>query len=252
MRLDSKGLQGAGAALLCWLGAACGEHAAGTNVVLHAASSGAEGTPVSFTTDLGFQVTLTRAFVTFSAVELERCTPPSVWRGLKSALYSEAHAHTPSTPTRLGDPTVVDLLEARSAPVRLGTLGPPPADYCIAKVTAGPADGHASGLPDLAQLLGSSVYFEGTFVGTGQAEAQSFTLRAEGSTSARPTFERGAVARPLSLTGQSTRADVLLSLPFLRWFDGVDLEGSPAEAQATQVLDQLTGSLAATVAPQDD
>jgi len=238
-------------AALCLTSLACNDHASGTEVVFHAWATGdagaparAAGSPVTFTTDLGHTVTLTRALVTLESVEVVPCAPTALerlWRALPNALLATAHAHTPGTPTRLGEPRVLDLLSA--AEVELGALNPPPQRYCTVKVALGAADDHASGLPADGTYQGASLLFEGSVDAQGASSPRSFVLRAEAAAVAGPAFTPGE----LQLSDSERHAQVLLGLPYARWFDGLALATEPDDALATQLLERAAEDVTASV-----
>jgi hypothetical protein len=77
--------------------------------------------------------------------------------------------HGRGTPTRLGVPLVEDLLARAPAQAEpLGTLGAPPGRYCSARVTIGPADSDAIGLPG-ADMVGLSALLAGASCATSKS-----------------------------------------------------------------------------------
>ncbi|MCA9602948.1 MAG: hypothetical protein KC417_13025 [Myxococcales bacterium] len=102
-----------------------------------------------------------RAMVTVGAVELVRC-PAAAWRErLVRELFPIAMAHSPTTPTRIGEPFLLDLLATDGAPRRWATMAPPLDDYCALRLSIEPADPDTPGLPDDGSLTWRSAVFEG-------------------------------------------------------------------------------------------
>jgi len=93
----------------------------------------------------GATLRLGTARLTVLAAALESCpaTPTAQLRALLRP--SVAHAHSEGSPTRLGEPHVVDLRAATST--ELGEFQPPAGRYCGVRLTLGPADADAVGLP---------------------------------------------------------------------------------------------------------
>ncbi len=127
-----------------------------------------------------------QAHLVVSAVELVPCAPLA-----RGGPFS-ALAHTPSTPTRIGVPLVVDLLD--EAPRRLGTLRPPPADWCWLDVWLAPADADARRVRD---DLG------------GQRAARPLGARA-GCLDPHARGRRGRLARPARLEPAAHRLSATL------------------------------------------
>lgn len=77
------------------------------------------------------------------------------WFGLRTA-----HAHSTTTATRLGVPAVADLVTAGTRLV--GVIAPPPVSFCTVRVTYGPADADAVGMPASRSVLGRTLWADGT------------------------------------------------------------------------------------------
>ena len=85
----------------------------------------AEPTPLEIRTDLGYRVRLDRALIAVGQVELVRCDDfVAELLGLFRA--ARARAHVLDTPTSLGEPLVLDLMEGAGTPEYAGTMKPPP------------------------------------------------------------------------------------------------------------------------------
>jgi hypothetical protein len=104
-------------------------------------------TPAAVRTDLGYRVRLERAMIAVGRVELIRCDNfvLDLW---KLVTASTARAHEFSSPTSLGVPLVIDLMESAGVPLFAGTLRPPPGRYCGIRVIGMPADQDAEGLTE--------------------------------------------------------------------------------------------------------
>jgi len=207
----------------------------------HHAERGArlEGGSRHFTTDRGELVSLSRAYLTVSSVELIPCPAPSAWRWLRQlSPVGTAHAHSEANPRRLGTPHVISLERSDGEPLELGTLHPPPATYCRARLVLGPADEDAEGEPLQVGMAGKSLLLEGSFSPAEGAPAQPFKLES----SAVITVELPLEA--LRLSEESPESRQRITLAYDRWLDGLS-PGAPASAE--QALRNVAAS--ATMAP---
>jgi hypothetical protein len=202
-------------------------------VVLAPPSASAPAPPgTTEATSLGYQVSLTRAFVAIAAVELLPCA---------EAPARSIYLHSLATPTRLGTQAVESLLAPADSRLQLGELRPPPGRYCKVRQQVAPADSDALGLPSEVDMVGVSMRLEGTFARPGGA-AQNFALR---STAA---FDADVEIPPLELTpGQRKRATLVLTRDARHWLDGIDFLSPLAEDQARTALGNLRLSLRAGV-----
>lgn len=182
----------------------------------------------SFTTDLGYQVTLTRVDIAFAGVELTPCAGAR-----RVARTGVAWAHSAASATRLGESFVVGL---DGAVIALGTLGPPPGNYCGLTASLTPADDDALGLPDAA-MKGLSLRLEGTYRQGDQPAAPlavTATLAADAKTALGLTLGDGGVS--------ATTLTVRLGAS--GWLDGVDLSQASGDEVGRAVLTAVAGSLA--------
>ena len=110
-----------------------------------------------------------RAYLVHDAVELLTCQqldepmlPPgfdTAWLDWSSAT---AHAHGPTTPTRIGDTRVVELAPEPRA-TELGVFRPPPGEYCAVRLSWSAADEDAIGRPEASvEMLGRSLWVRAT------------------------------------------------------------------------------------------
>lgn len=195
----------------------------------HHATRGAraEGASRHFTTDRGERITLSRAYVTVSSVEFIPCPDLSASRWLRQlSPIGTAHAHSESSPRRLGTPHVSSLARSDGEALELGTLHPPPAAYCRARLVLGPADADAEGEPLLAGMVGKTLLLEGTFEPATGEPAQYFTLESSAVVNAELPLEA------LRLSGESPESHVLITLAYDHWLDGLSVLEPEAEAQA--------------------
>jgi hypothetical protein len=109
-----------------------------------------EATPAQIRTDMGYRVALKRALLVLGKVELMRCDNPVADRVDIGELLgpARARAHVLDTPTSLGVPLILDLMESAGTPQFAGTMKPPPGRYCGIRVLGMPADSDAVGLSD--------------------------------------------------------------------------------------------------------
>ncbi len=159
-------------------------------VALLGAASGCSGTAIAETevdvvvsvdaleaSETAPGVRITGAWVVLESVALVRCDATTrAWLQRAGALLvTPAWAHVESAPDRIGETTVVDLLDA-NALTALGTMRPMPGCYSAVEVMIGPADDDALGL-DGTPMLGRSLCVEGSWVGP-EGEA-GFSLASE-------------------------------------------------------------------------
>lgn len=193
--------------------------------------------PKQWTTTEGVEIRLTAGWLVPSRADLSLdCDQPGFvrwdwpsWMGL-----GRAHAHIPTSPTRLGTPTVVDLLRADDVPLALGLISPLPQTYCGSDWGIFAADEDAVGLQDAPQLLGLSVLLQGHY----GPEQTPFELRTSRSLS--PVQRRFPALQSLSVPGQQLQ--LTLNLAYDTWFDGVDMDALARgeDSAVVQVLQAIT------------
>lgn len=189
-----------------------------------------------FTDAGGRAVTLTRGWVVVTGVEIFLC--PTVgerlWRLLRPV--GVAWAHGVGSERKLAVPHASGLDRADGAPLPLGTLSPPPARYCRVRVTLGPADADAVGLPPAAAgvaLVGKSLWLEGTVAPAGGGDPVPFQL-----TSAAESFvdlDEGGID-----LAEGARATRRLAAGYGAWLDGLDPSAAGAgDALLRRIADGL-------------
>lgn len=194
----------------------------------------------------GVDIELTAAYLTISEMDLRTDCSVSPFAWLLDTVYEmvipTAHAHTESTPTKLGTPLVVNLLNPDSEELEFGHFSPPPASYCGITVHMHPADADAIGLPTTFDMVGKVLHLEGTY--DNGAVTSSFII----NISTEP--EHADIAFPAAIVISATNLsdEAHLNIEYNTWFNGFDataiasLEaGDPATV--TQFLDNITASI---------
>lgn len=180
-----------------------------------------DGAGKQFANSEGTSILLRRALITVSKitlstdcnrsgfVHLQRFKPTWDW------FIPVAHAHVSESPTSIGAPTVIDMLEIDGEPQSLGFLSPPVQDYCGTQWDVFAADDDAANLPSDFPMVGLSIALEGHF-GT---EETPFSIRS--AQSLRPA--QRLFPALLMLSAQQRTATVSMDWNYDRWFDGLDL-----------------------------
>lgn len=187
-------------------------------------------------TDMGYTVTLDRAYLSLGAVEIHGCNEGASgallerWFGPKLAL-----AHGLSSPTRIGAPLVVSLLAKGDTPEVFGTLLPPPGKYCSTHVEIEAADRDARALPDDLDIVGATLDVAGTW-SKADDSAQNFELRT--STSSERTIDQG-----FSLSRDERQKTLALRAVVAHAFDGVDFATQTESEQVATVLSNIGAGL---------
>jgi hypothetical protein len=222
-------------------------------------------------TDLGYRVTVTRAYLVSTSLEIFACqgiqmgtlrgSPKPPATGLRRAsspapqgiqiaarlwrrwVIGRAEAHTLDAPTRMGTAFVESLTGTGTGTDtaverhELGEIKPPPGRYCRAVYTASAADRDAIGMPPDRVAIGNTVYLEGTFQRQPADSPRPFTV----SSSAPFTVEEDIAA--IDLFGGTPTPTLVIRKQADHWFDGVDFELHPPRVIAREVLDNMRGSI---------
>lgn len=205
--------------------------------------------PAAVRTDLGYRVRLERAMIAVGRVELIRCDNfvLDLW---KLVTVSTAKAHEFSSPTSLGVPLVIDLMESAGVPLFAGTLRPPPGRYCGIRVIGMPADQDAEGLTEEnLDMMQNSVLLEGR-VEDEEGVAQTALLAEIWEIlTCEMRFDR-----PLVFDGPVVES-VSIQIDHTGWFDGIDfayiaLEDSTAVQQ--RITENVRSSLQAVLPSEED
>ncbi len=116
--------------------------------------------PQAVVTSENYRVWLDEALIVLGPIELVKCD--SFARNLWTLFApARAKAHEIETPTSLGAPFVLDLVEGVGPGLFVGTIRPPPGRYCGIRVVAAPADEDAIGLGKRVAMLENSVFVAG-------------------------------------------------------------------------------------------
>jgi hypothetical protein len=191
-------------------------------------------TPSAIRTDLGYRVRLDRAFFVVGQIELRRCDNfvAELW-GLFAP--ARARAHVLETPTSLGEPLILDLMESVGIPEYAGTMKPPPGRYCSVRLVAMPADSDAVGLTDKnSEMTQHSVLVEGRAQGDEVVDASI-----EG-----PLEIEIELDEPLVLD-RPTVEYIAIQIDHRRWFDGVDFAQLSTNAVQQRLIENVRSSLQA-------
>ena len=190
-------------------------------------------TPAAVRTDMGYRVRLDRALITIGRVELIRCDNfvADLWSLVRPA---RAKAHELTSPTSLGVPFVIDLMESAGVPLFAGTLRPPPGRYCGIRVVGMPADEDAEGLTEQnLDMMNRSLFLAGRVE---DAEGSEIDLLMAPISEVLPcelTFER-----PLVFDGPVLES-VSIHIDHTTWFDGIDFANF-AQRDTLAVQERIT------------
>lgn len=181
----------------------------------------------------GDRLTITRALVTLSSVEIFPCASGTgKWLRWLSPV-SSAWAHGVTTPRYLGVPNVIDLTAAEGQTVTLGQLLPDFGNYCRARVKYAPIDldgAVGSGFP---AMKGYSLALAGEVLKAGGGSIPvPFSVTSAGVE---------GVDLPLHTIAMKDNAavSVTFDLPVSSWFADVDMT---SDGGADQVLARVAAS----------
>jgi hypothetical protein len=201
-----------------------------------------EATPAQIRTDMGYRVSLDRALIVVGKVELLRCDNfvADLWEWVGPA---RARAHVLDTPTSLGVPIVIDLMESAGTPEFAGTLKPPPGRYCGIRVLGMPADPDASGLTDEnLEMMQHSALLTGQVVDTTNGEESPLLTRIWEVFDCEMRFDR-----PLVFDGPMLER-IAIQIDHTSWFDGIDFALQSPDAVQRQITTNIRSSLQAVLA----
>lgn len=183
-----------------------------------------------FENDEGYLITLDRAFIVVTSVELVPC----------GNLDAEAigPVHVPSTPLKSGIPVVADVSEIIGEEYPVAELAPPVGEYCAIRIQIGPADDDAEGLPDDPDMVGLSIYLEGEY----DDEEPFLITSASSFTGTIELKDESGNSSPLQLD-EPGRTHVLAGAAYDTWLDGVDFDGMTTGEMAIAMLESIKASL---------
>ena len=156
-----------------------------------------------------------------------------------SWFIASAHAHTQSTPLQLGKPMVIDLTAEELQTIELGTLTPPPGDYCGTTAQLLSADADADGLPVTVDMIGRSLYIEGEYSNDNGQNWAVFQI--DSSINLLPA--RRIFPLSLNLSNEQRSGSINLSIAYQDWFNGIDLSALDDTNQLNQVFFNVTESI---------
>jgi hypothetical protein len=192
----------------------------------------AAGGGMTFARSDGSTVTLIRAYVTVSSIELLPCPPSAVVRFLRAlSPVGVAYAHGVTDGPRFARPHVYDVLSLGETLRHVGTVKPLPGRYCTARVELGPApEGEGAAA---AGMVGLTFDVQGSIVPTGGGAELPFQVQS----SAPVTVD--LPLGELHLAPDQIVAETF-TMTYGGWLDGVDPGAGDA---AALVLAQVAGNL---------
>ena len=198
-------------------------------------------TPAAVRTDAGYRVRLERALIVVGKVELLRCDNfvLDLWELVAPA---RAKAHEFSSPTSLGVPLVIDLMESAGVPLFAGTLRPPPGSYCGLRVLGMPADQDAEGLTDeTLDMMQNSVLIAGQVEDESTGEETPLLARIWEVLDCEVRFDRPLVFDSPVLESVSIQID------HTSWFNGIDFALQDSNAVQQRITENVRSSLQAVL-----
>ena len=200
-----------------------------------------EATPAQIRTDMGYRVALERALIVVGKVELIRCD--DFVMELQDLLGpARARAHVLDTPTSLGVPLIIDLMESAGAPEFAGTMKPPPGRYCGIRVLGMPADQDAVGLSDEnLDMMQHSVLVAGQVTDETSGEETPLLARIWEVLQYEMLFDHPLVFDSPVLENVSIQID------HRKWFDGIDFALQSPDAVQRQITENVRSALQAVL-----
>ena len=198
-------------------------------------------TPAAVRTDLGYRVRLQRSLIAIGSVELVRCDDfvLELW---ELVAPGRARAHELSSPTSLGVPLVIDLMESAGTPLFAGTLRPPPGRYCGIRVLGMPADDDAEGLSEEnLDMAEHSVLIMGQVEDTSTGDEMPLVTRIWEVLRCEMSLDQ-----PLVFDAP-TLESVTIQIDQTKWFDGIDFALQDPDAVHQQIADNIRSSLQAVL-----
>jgi len=184
---------------------------------------------------------LERALIVLGKVELIRCDNFVV--DLRELFApARARAHVLDTPTSLGVPLIIDLMESAGTPEFAGTMKPPPGRYCGLRVLGMPADQDAEGLTDeTLDMMQNSVLIAGQVEDESTGEETPLLARIWEVLDCEMRFDRPLVFNSPVLESVSIQID------HTSWFDGIDFALQDSNAVQQQITENVRSSLQAVL-----
>lgn len=204
-----------------------------------------EATPAQIRTDMGYGVRLERALIAVGKVELIACDDVALdlWQLIGPA---RARAHLAASPTSLGVPFVIDLMQSTGAPLFAGTIQPPPGRYCGIRVLAMPADQDAEGLTEQnLDMLRNSVLVAGRVEDLSTGDEVPLLAHIWEVLQYEMQFDQ-----PLVFEGPVVDG-VTIEIDHRQWFDGIDFASQDSLGVQEQITRNVRASLQAIVSQTD-
>jgi hypothetical protein len=196
-----------------------------------------EATPAQIRTDMQYRVALERAWIAVGRVELIRCDN-FVVDLLSLFAPARARAHVLDTPTSLGVPLILDLMESAGTPQFAGTMKPPPGRYCGIRVRGMPADQDAVGLTDEnLDMMQNSVLIAGRVIDMTNGEESPLLASIWEVLDCQMAFDRPLVFDSPVLQTVSIQID------HTTWFDGIDFALESPDAVQRKLTENVRSSL---------
>jgi hypothetical protein len=201
------------------------------------------GVPRTFLNSEGVRITLTKAYLVMWRIQLESdCTSQlftQLWHSLFTSLLPPVMAHTETTPTQLGVPNVIDFLTADSTELELGSINPPPGNYCGMTVELLKADADTQRLPTAINMVNRVLYLEGQYLPVGSSQPVPFTI----NLAKTPLPRHLRLVTPLTLSSDHRTARLVTSIHYDRWFDALNLAALEEATQQDWLLNNIVSSL---------
>jgi hypothetical protein len=211
------------------------------------------GEPIVIERPSGQTIVIERLYLVTSAIELHGCESGhdrvlgrrSPWlRRLN--LVASAHAHVPSSSTRLGVPFVEDLLATPNTARMIGGIAPPFGRYCRLYAILTPADDDVLNLTDALpdEIEGYTLLAEGRWRSEVDGPWQPFRLTSVARIAVEmPLIDATTHEPPLDLLDAGAHALVLVEKSLaMGLFDSLD-EQSLAEGRGDELLARLSTTL---------
>ncbi len=236
----------AGVIALILLSVGCGGGGSGSTetagTTLELSARVATPAQATFDTSEGVRIVLRNAYFTLWSVEVHSiCTDPAFAFAPSQVLdwlVPAAQAHGESTPTKIGVPHVLNLLDANLATQPLWTLRPAVGTYCGLTIELIRADADALGLPKDVDMVDKLVHLAGTWQrGSAPAVPFEIVIRKSGASA------RLLLRPPVTLSRQNLRAQVGVAIDPSRWFNGLDFTQLDTTTQQDLLLANIRASM---------
>lgn len=187
---------------------------------------------------------LSTFYMVVGDLEFHACARDQTKKAALDWIIPHAHAHVPESATRLGTPTLVNMLGQTGRARIIGEVAPPLGTYCSLRVVVAPADEDVVNLSELAPdtLTGHSVIIEGRWRDTRDTSPEEWRSFSHKFTSASVWHVR--LPEPIELERGEESAFVLvdsvlddtLADALGGWMSAHENEEIDDEAIAAQIL----------------